>query len=1131
MYLRVWIVAVLLAAAHTSDISDREKIYKLNNTGVALMEEFKHEAAAAEFKKALELRPEFLTARINLALAYYYLRNKQAAIDEAQRVLKVAPQNPHMHYMLGLIYRTANQPEQALVEMEQVAAIDPDDVGVNINLGMLYNQKQNYEKALEYLRRAVAVEPYNATANYALAIATLRKGDRVEGQRLMEHFQKLRSSDYATTFGQLYFEQGRYSECIETVGNEPDLVSKDSPNISFTSRTLIEGRSSVASFSSIPKEVSKEVLQNPSQRIQLVSAFASGPYPIDYDGDADMDLLNVAADGVNLYRNDSGKLSDVTERLLPKLTGVFSGAVAADYDNDSRVDLLLFGYKSLRLLRNTQDGFVDVTEVSKLPVNTSWTLAAAFVDLDHDGDTDLYLGNFVDLDRWPGGERVAFPEGLNGQPNLALRNNGNGTFTDITEASRLSADAGRTVAIVPVDFNNSRDIDIIVINYKSAAQVFSNERTGTFKEVAAQVGLHFSGATYSVAAGDLNKDGYVDLCIPTLTAKTQLYLSNGRGIFKQSTLEFAEKAYTAQTLDYDNDGLLDVLTAGYSSINIARNLGSYFSDASVGLAKSLIHSRTLAVVDLDSDGGLDLVSNDGKGGLAWYQNEGAAKAGWTRIDLKGRVSNRSGIGARVEIRSGSLKQRLEVFAASPTPSSPELHFGLGGRKELDAVRVVWPAGIVQPERSVAIDRKTTIQELDRKGTSCPLLYVWNGKKYEFVTDLLGGCAIGYLESPGHFNYPDTDEYVLVRGEQISLSGNRYRISLNNQLEEVIFFDEVKLLAIDHPADTEVYPNERLMPAPPYPDFKVWTVKDPRPPVAAWGNHGQDILEIVSKEDRVYLEDFSLLPFKGYAQLHTLTLDLGDISSERLLLLLTAWIDYADSTSNLAASQAGVQLIPPYLQALNSQGEWQTVIDSIGFPAGLPKTMTVDLTGKLPQGCRQIRIVTNMRIYWDKILIDRSGDRSPVNITRLSPVKAELSWYGFPKEYRPQGRPPIAYKYAEADQESPWKVHKGNYTRYGDVLPLLFESEDFYVITRSGDRIEIEFDASELPVLAQGWRRDFLVYADGFGKDMDINSARPDTVAPLPFHRMSSYPYPQSESYPDSDAYREYMEKYNTRRLR
>ncbi|MEM4405222.1 MAG: CRTAC1 family protein, partial [Nitrososphaerota archaeon] len=894
---------------------------------------------------------------------------------------------------------------------------------------------------------------------------------------------------------------------------------------------LIEGKVS-APFSSTPAKVTREELENPSRRAQIVSAFAAGPCPIDYDGDGDMDLLNVTASGISLYRNDSGKLSDVTEKLLPKLAGDFSGAVAADYDNDFRADLLLFGYKTLKLLKNTQDGFIDVTEESRLPANPHWTLAAAFADLDHDGDTDIYLGNFVDLDRWPGGEQVAFPDGLNGQPNLALRNNGNGTFTDITEASGLSGSRGRTVAIIPVDFNNRRDIDIIVINYNSAAQLFNNERTGVFRDVATEAGLKFSGATYGAAAGDLNKDGYIDLCVPLITGSTQLYLSSGSGSFKQSTLDWSQKAYAAQILDYDNDGLLDLLVIAHNSINMARNVGNELLDASTaaGLTETLTHSRTLTIVDLDGDGGLDLISGDGKGGLVWHHNQGAAQMNWARLDLKGRVSNRSGVGARVEVRSGSLKQRLEAFAASPAPASPELHFGLGSRKALDAVRIVWPAGIIQPERGIAINRDSSIQELDRKGTSCPLLYVWNGEKYEFVTDLLGGCAIGYLEAPGHFNYPDTDEYVLVRGEQIRADGDRYRISLNNQLEEVIFFDEVKLLAIDHPADTEVYPNERLMPAPPYPDFKVWTVKDPRPPAAAWGTHGQDVLEVVSKEDRVYLEDFALLPFKGYAQLHTLTLDLGDSSSERLLLLLTAWIDYADSTSNLAASQAGVKLIAPYLQALNREGKWQTIVDSIGFPAGLPKTMTVDLTGRLPQGCRQIRIVTNMRIYWDRVLIDRSSG-VPVNITRLSPVKAELGWYGFPKEYRPQGRPPIAYDYTEVEQESPWKAHTGNYTRYGDVLPLLLESEDFYVITRSGDRIEIEFDASSLPPLAQGWRRDFLVYADGFGKDMDLNSARPDTVDPLPFHRMSSYPYPDSESYPNSSDYKEYMEKYNTRPVR
>jgi hypothetical protein len=294
-------------------------------------------------------------------------------------------------------------------------------------------------------------------------------------------------------------------------------------------------------------------------------------------------------------------------------------------------------------------------------------------------------------------------------------------------------------------------------------------------------------------------------------------------------------------------------------------------------------------------------------------------------------------------------------------------------------------------------------------------------------------------------------------------GATLSLRMNNQLEEVIYFDAVKLLAIDHPQDTEVYPNERLMPGPPYPDFKVFSVKGARAPIAAVDDRGNDILPLVSSIDRKYPEDFDKLKFKGYAREHAIELDPGRLNrQDRLLLLLTAWIDYADSTANVAASHAGAKLIPPYLQVRNARGEWQTVIEQMGFPAGLPKTMTVDLTGKFLCDDTRVRIVTSMRIYWDQILFapsarsTESGNglqtRSTMVSTTLSPIRAELRDRGFPREYSPDNRLPLVYDYRVIERDAPWKVHTGNYTRFGDVRELLLEAEGREMTLVEDDRM-------------------------------------------------------------------------------
>ena len=200
---------------------------------------------------------------------------------------------------------------------------------------------------------------------------------------------------------------------------------------------------------------------------------------------------------------------------------------------------------------------------------------------------------------------------------------------------------------------------------------------------------------------------------------------------------------------------------------------------------------------------------------------------------------------------------------------------------------------------------------------------------------------------------------------------------------------------------------------------------------------------------------------------------------------------------------------------------------MGFPAGLPKTMLVDLSGKFLSADRHVRIATNMRIYWDRIRVATPVD-ADIHVTRLDPTSANLHFRGYPTYYTPDGHLPWIYDYARIRSVEQWKTHAGAYTRFGDVRELLAARDDKYVITRHGDEISLEFDAGQAPALPRGWVRDYLLYADGFGKDMDINSLFADTVGPLPFHAMSAFPYPSNEHYPDDEEHLRYQLEYNTR---
>ncbi|HYJ86772.1 MAG TPA: hypothetical protein VEW46_11995, partial [Pyrinomonadaceae bacterium] len=357
---------------------------------------------------------------------------------------------------------------------------------------------------------------------------------------------------------------------------------------------------------------------------------------------------------------------------------------------------------------------------------------------------------------------------------------------------------------------------------------------------------------------------------------------------------------------------------------------------------------------------------------------------------------------------------------------------------------------------------------------------------------------------------------------------RYELRVTNELEEAVFADQFQLIAVDHPEGVEVYPNEGLT-DPPRP-FKLYATRGAQPPLTAVDDHGNDVLSRVTRMDRQYPDDFRRDRIRGYADKHTLTMKLSERHSanQRMLLLLTGWTDYAWSSDNLAATQAGKAMMLPALQVKDAHGEWRTVIEDIGIPVGRPQTVTVDLTGKFLSASREVRIVTNMRILWDQILVDPSGEQTRLPMVRLDPLGANLRWRGFSEEVTPDGREPFGYDYEQISFRSPWKVMPGRYTREGDVRELLLKSDDMFVISRPGDEISLSFDARKLPPLRAGWTRTFLLYADGYSKEMDINSASPDQVWPLPFHGMSKYPYPDPETYPMTAARRAYIEKYNTR---
>jgi hypothetical protein len=301
------------------------------------------------------------------------------------------------------------------------------------------------------------------------------------------------------------------------------------------------------------------------------------------------------------------------------------------------------------------------------------------------------------------------------------------------------------------------------------------------------------------------------------------------------------------------------------------------------------------------------------------------------------------------------------------------------------------------------------------------------------------------------------------------------------------------------------------------------------PVRARDDDGRDVRARLLARDRVYPDGFRR-DYLDVAKLHHLDLDFGNAAPEnRAVLILNGWVDWADGSTFMAASQAHEDLVLPYLQVKDARGQWQTVIEDMGIPAGKPKTISVDLTGKFLSSSREVRIVTNLCVYWDEIFLSEETAAPPVRLTDIDAESADLHFRGFSKPViHPERKQPEGFDYAQVMPVSTWNPTPGMYTRYGDVLPLISRLDDRLVIMGSGDETILYFPERAAGPLRPGWKRDFLLFVDGWAKDADANTAFSQSVEPLPFHAMSQYPYPAAEHYPDDAEHRIYRQEYNTR---
>lgn len=1145
-----------------------------NNRGVGHMEQYDYPKAVAAFEEVVRQAPDWLPGQINLGIALLNKRGApdvQRAVDIFHGVLRREPDNPYAHFCLGIIFRDQAKTADAVFHFEAVTRIDPRDAAAWYWLGNTLPDDEG-QRILQCFEQAHELNPYLKGAIYGLAMQ-YRATDPKKRDAFLADMKRLDEADWSDPSAINYTEMGRYAEVIgpvrgagtqgaaPAIGPAPLFFKDDS----FAVKLAGPARWATAA----------DLKGNPNIELQarVRERFGAVLVPLDFNGDDKTDLLLLGAvvDGERirdlLLRNDGrGQFNDVTADAGLAGARTSLACCTADFDNDGFPDIAIAGTDGVYLFRNNQrGGFDDVTKQAGLDQIDAICLGVMFADLDQDGDLDLVLAMHTSR----AGVGSALKDGTPA-PSMGL-----GIYLNVGKAPPAPPDKNpppltpafkkleaapdwlgkpaSTVNVLISDLDRDGDIDVLALRDGEPPTAVLNDRLLRFRRETFLPDLMRSPPWNGGLVLDANSDGIFDLMLTGRGERPLLLL--GQPIEGQHPLDQGYRPGAVQSppllqgmvTDIDLDGFFDVV--GLSDQHrpvLLHNAGGPLVHAAEAFGrdddwpKDIIATRAL---DLNDDAFPDLLFWSAGTGLHLHSSRGNGNhalrlraVGQRRIENHKLRTNRDGIGVAVTVQTGNRWTNLEnsTLETGLGQSRQPLLFGLGKNAQADIIRLRWPDNTRQAEFGHAGQRLVQIEEANRKTSSCPVLFAWDGRRFGFITDFLGAGTMGELQPDGTCRPPRPEESIKIEPHQLKPRDGKYVLKLAEPMDEVTYLDRLELVVLDHPADVQIYPDERLAMSAPAPSQELLAFREPVFPLSARDQRGNDMTETLRHWDRRTVDGFARRSWLGIAEEHYVHLDFGDrlarfAPKDRLILCLAGWTDYAYPESIWAATQAGVPLQAPVLERRTEHG-WEKVAE-IGFPAGLPRMMTYEVTGKLVGPQCVLRLRTNLEVYWDQVFLAAVLEQTgTARAMALQVESASLSSPGCMLEYSPDGREPTLYDY-DRWSSAPMARLKGKLTRLGDVTDLLRQRDDRFVIFGPGDEITVYFDATQLPSLRPGWRRSFVLRTWGYCKDTGPFTATGDTIEPLPFAAMKRYPYGRDDHYPADAAHKDYLRQYQTRESR
>ncbi|MBI1322264.1 cytochrome c biogenesis factor [bacterium] len=1192
--------------------------------GLGHMERYEYDQAVEAFREVVALQPEWNGAKINLAIARLNQTGTEAEAAKEERtgggeaksnfdealelldgVIERDPTNLHAHFSRGIILEYVGRIAEAHRDFRIVAVKDPGDghawykVGSTLTSQIDPNQPAGPEEApelIELFERALSCNPYLVPALYRLQLAYAMAGKRAEQRATIERWTKLNSKQNAAAYGEtaetFYGEMGKYARIINPPYRREQKVEGEGAAELPAPPKFAELRKLDVKLENGCRWAPEDDLSNPATvNIQAVRRrFGQAVAAADFDNDGKLDFYVCSAvvtpAGLRdclLINLGEGRFEDRSSAWGVPADHPSTGVAVADFDADRRVDLFLTGLREHRLLRSLGDWFDDVSYLIGVPGIPALGLTARWLDLDQDGDLDLYVIQYSHANN----DRLFRTTEPVGQTNLIFRNDGvpppvpgrpadnwaplavapadlpaksglSLAFAPWPKSETMGGDDAPHTGIAAGDFDDDRDLDVILVHDNVLPKILFNDRQGKFTPMnlgvtAALIDPRITG----VLTTDVNQDGRSDLVLHGLSGKVAVLVNRikvrvGEGpVLEFGSMPIDPRIYTQViTADLDLDGRMELIglprdqsiplpmwsrIAGdkFVTQEFPAVVGTGNATSSVGMSITDVMGSPLPDLVLWTETGPFVAVNETSDRPFIALNLGGR---WKR-SFDHMRTNPHGLGAKIALEGQGLFVPYEHTTPSAElgQSQTPVVLGTAGAQTVPLLRMRWPDGVMQSELNVPANQLLAMAENNRKTGSCPVLFTWNGERFVCLGDFLGGGGLGYLVAPEVYSQPDRDEALLIDSGQLKAENGVFRMSITEPMDEVAYIDHLMLDVVDHPADVSVGLDERFSPGGNRPTGALRAWKRRIDPLAAQDLKGNDLTDTLKKFDRRTSDAFlRRIGWVGYAEEHAVILDFGDRlkglkRDEKIILGLAGWVEYPYSQTNFAAATSGVALKPPVLEIEEADGSWKTLEADPGYPAGLPRLTTLELTGRLPlERPVKLRIRTNMECYYDEAFLAVLEPQPELAVTSVPVAHAQLQWRGYTREVSPDGKLPLIYDYDYVDP-APLAQLSGNLTRYGNVQTLLTGDDDRFCVVGPGDEIRLEFDAKSLPPLKPGFERTYVLRTYGYCKDADPYTAVSDSVGPLPYRGMPDYPFGSDRERPRDKAYQEYLDTYQTRK--